>query len=65
MDTAKLRGIIAERGFSQREVARRIGMTEKTFYAKMKIGVFDTDEADRMIELLDIKNPAAIFLSTK
>lgn len=65
MDTAKLRGIIAERGFSQREVARRIGMTEKTFYTKMKSGVFGTDEAVRMIELLDIKNPAAIFLSTK
>lgn len=65
MDTAKLRGIIAERGFSQREVARRIGMTEKTFYAKMKSGVFGTDEADRMIELLDIKNPAAIFLRTR
>ena len=65
MDTAKLRGIIAERGFSQREVARRIGMTEKTFYTKMKSGIFGTDEADRMIELLDIKNPADIFLSTK
>ena len=65
MDTAKLRGIIAERGFSQREVARRIGMTEKTFYTKMKSGIFGTDEADRMIELLDIKNPAASFLSTK
>ena len=65
MDTAKLRGIIAERGFSQREVARRIGMTEKTFYTKMKSGIFGTDEADRMIELRDIKNPAASFLSTK
>ena len=65
MDTAKLRGIIAERGFSQREVARRIGMTEKTFYTKMKSGIFGIDEADRMIELLDIKDPAAIFFSTK
>lgn len=65
MDTARLRGIIAERGFSQREVARRIGMTEKTFYTKMKNGVFGTDEADRMIALLNIDNPGAIFLSRK
>ena len=65
MDTARLRGIIAERGFSQREVAKRIGMAEKTFYTKMKIGVFGTDEADRMIELLNIENPASIFLSRK
>lgn len=65
MDTAKLRGIIAERGFSQREVARRIGMSEKTFYAKMKNGVFGTDEADRMIDLLRIEDPASIFLRTR
>lgn len=65
MNTAKLRGIIAERGFSQREVAKQIGISEKTFYSKMKNGVFGTDEADRMIELLKIEDPAAIFLSTR
>lgn len=65
MNTAKLRGIIAERGFSQREVAKQIGISEKTFYSKMKNGVFGTDEADRMIELLKIEDPASIFLSTK
>ena len=27
----KLRGIIAERGLSQRKVAERLGMTEKTW----------------------------------
>lgn len=63
MDTAKLKGIIAERGFSQREVATQIGMTAKTFYTKMKKGVFGTDEADRMIALLNIENPGTIFLS--
>nr|DAM23320.1 MAG TPA: SOS-response transcriptional repressor [Caudoviricetes sp.] len=65
MNTAKLRGIIAERGFSQREVAKQIGISEKTFYSKMKNGVFGTDEADRMIELLKIEDPATIFLSVR
>lgn len=65
MNTAKLRGIIAERGFSQREVAKKIGISEKTFYSKMKNGVFGTDEADRMIELLKIEDPASIFLSAR
>lgn len=65
MNTAKLRGIIAERGFSQREVAKQIGISEKTFYLKMKNGVFGTDEADKMIALLKIENPAAIFLSAE
>lgn len=65
MNTAKLKGIIAERGYSQREVAKAIGVTEKTFYNKMKKGVFGTDEATAMIELLEIKNPADIFLQKK
>ena len=65
MNTAKLKGIIAERGYSQREVAKAIGVTEKTFYNKMKKGVFGTDEATAMIELLGIKNPADIFLQKK
>ena len=37
----------------------------KTFYSKMKNGVFGTDEADRMIELLKIEDPATIFLSVR
>ncbi len=60
--TDKLRGIISEKGLSQREVAKCLGITEKTFYSKMKKGVFGTDEAERMVRLLEIKDPASIFL---
>ena len=63
VDTAKLRGIIAERGFSQRQVAKELGMAEKTFYTKMKTGVFGTDEAEKLIDMLAIANPAEIFLA--
>lgn len=61
----KLRGIIAERGLSQRKVAAHLGMAEKTFYAKMRKGVFGTDEVEQMIDLLNIANPAEIFLARK
>lgn len=63
--TDKLRGIIYERGTSQRKVASELGMTEKTFYSKMKKGVFGTDEVEKMVELLNIHNPAEIFLVKK
>lgn len=63
--TEKLRGIIAEQGLSQRQVAKQLGMTEKTFYTKMKKGVFGTDEVDRMIAILGIKNPVEIFFAQK
>ena len=65
MNSNKLRGVIAERGFSQREVANAIGINEKTFYLKMKKGVFGTDEAEKMIKLLSIENPAEIFFNPK
>ena len=61
MDASKLRGVIAERGMSQRQVAAAIGMSERTFYTKMKKGVFRTDEAEKMIRLLHISNPTEIF----
>lgn len=65
VDTNRLRGIIAERGTSQRQIANQLGMTDKTFYAKMKSGVFGTDEAEQLVRLLDIENPAEIFFAGK
>lgn len=65
MNTFKLRGIIAERGLTQERVAIAIGVTPRTFYAKMKKGVFGTDEVMKMVELLKIEDPASIFLVKK
>lgn len=62
MKTNKLRGIIVERGMTQQQVAQHLGMTPKTFYSKMKKGVFGTDEVQRMVELLHISDPVDIFL---
>ena len=60
----KLRGIIAERGMSQRQVAKALGMTEKTFYTKMKKGVFDSDEMSEMVSMLEIHDPASVFFAS-
>lgn len=59
----KLKGIITERGLSQRDVAEHLGMTPKTFYTKMKKGVFDSDEMLDMIRYLGIENPTEIFFA--
>lgn len=61
--TDKLRGIIAEKGLSQSNVAKELGITPKTFYEKMKIGVFGSDEIEAMINLLDIDDPVSIFFA--
>ena len=52
--TDELRGVIAKNGYSQSDVAGMIGVTPKTFYEKMKIGVFGSDEIQIMIEKLHI-----------
>ena len=59
--TDKLRGKIVENGYSQMDVAKRIGITPKTFYEKMKNGVFDSDEIQIMIDMLHIEDPGSIF----
>ena len=61
--TAELRGIIAKNGFSQSDVALKIGITPKTFYEKMKLGVFGSDEIQVMIDELHIDDPASIFFA--
>ena len=61
--TDKLRGKIVENGYSQIDVAKRIGITPKTFYEKMKIGVFGSDEIQKMIDGLNIANPIDIFFA--
>lgn len=63
--TDELRGEIAKNGFSQSDVAKMIGVTPKTFYEKMKNGVFGSDEIEIMIEKLNIRDPMAIFFAKK
>lgn len=58
----KLRGIIAERGMTQKQVAQYLGISDKTFYNKMQKGVFGTDEVEQLVKLLCIPNPVDIFL---
>lgn len=63
VDTAKLRGIFAENGKSQAEVAKIIGIAPKTFYDKMKKGVFGSDEIQIIIDEFHIDNPVDIFFA--
>lgn len=63
VNTNKLRGIIAERGLDQKDVAQMIGKSPKTFYEKMKKGKFDSDEIMSMVDGLCIENPVEIFFT--
>lgn len=61
IDTAKLRGIMAERGTTGEALAKELGIHPQTFYNKMKEGRFNSNEMSKMVEVLDIKDPLAVF----
>ena len=61
--TNELRGEIARNRMNQKDVAALIGVTPKTFYDKMKKGVFGSDEIQKMIDALGIKDPMSIFFA--
>lgn len=63
IDRNELKGVIAKNGTSQSGVAKALGITPKTFYDKMKKGVFDSDEIEIMIEILHIEDPVKIFFT--
>ena len=63
IDTKELKKAMLDKDLSQKDVAEHLGMVPKTFYAKMKKGVFGSDEIEGMIELLEIENPVAIFFA--
>jgi predicted DNA-binding protein (UPF0251 family) len=65
LDTNKLRGKIAENGMTQGQVARKIGVTEATFCRKMKTGRFGLEEAQKLVDVLKIEDPATIFFASK
>jgi len=63
VNTSKLKGVIVANDKTQEEVAKAIGITPKTFYLKMKKGVFGSDEIEKMIKLLKIDDPISIFFA--
>lgn len=65
IDVNKLRGKMAEKGRSGKDMAKVIGKTPKTFYSKMKAGVFDSDEIIALVNDLEITNPCEIFFANE
>lgn len=63
VNTNSLKGIIVSRGLTQQDVAKQLGMSPKTFYSRMKKGIFGSDEIEQMIDFLEIDNPSNIFFA--
>lgn len=64
IDRNGLKAMIVKNGCSQKDMAKLLNMSTKTFYSRMKRGNFGVDEAKILIEALGIENPAEIFFAS-
>ena len=65
LDRNGLKAEMARNGVTQQALAKEIGISEKTFISRMKRGAFGTDEAQVIIDVLKISDPASIFFANK
>ncbi len=65
IDVPKLRGRMAEKGYTQKAVAESLGIQPNTLRRKLKRGVLGSDEMETLIDLLDINDPNKIFFAHK
>jgi len=57
-----LKAEIARAGMTQTKLAEEIGMSPQTLSKKIVTGKIGLDEAEKIIRVLRIKDPVAIFL---
>ena len=65
INSNKIRARIVELGLTQKQVAEKIGISEKTFSLKINNGKFGLDEADKMIKVLKIDEPDKYFFTNE
>ena len=63
IDRNALKAEFVRNGYTQKDIAKILNISEKTLIARLNKGVFGTDEAQILVEKLHIKNPAAIFFA--
>lgn len=63
IDINGLKAAMVKKGLTQREVANKLGMSQRTFSARLAKGVFGSDEIEKLMNILDISNPVEIFFA--
>lgn len=65
IDVNKLKGKMVEKGYTIKAMAVELGIHKDTLGRKLRAGKFGTDEVSKLIDVLDIENPAEIFFAKK
>ncbi len=59
---SKLKGAIVANDTTQKEVAKEIGISNSTFYRKMKKGNFTVEEAKKIVDAVPLTKDEAISI---
>ena len=63
--TNEIKGKMVARGFTQKQLAEKLEMSERTLANKLTKGVFTTTDVEKLIDILKIDNPMEIFFAKK
>lgn len=63
LDRNALKAEIVKKGMNCVELSKKLGMTQGTFYKHMKKQDFGIDDCQKMIEILEIKEPESVFFA--
>lgn len=59
----ELKGKMRAKGYTQKNLAKELGMSAKTLNNKLNKGIFGSDEIEKLIQVLEIQNPLEIFFA--
>ena len=63
--TNEIKGKMVARGFTQKQLAEKLEMSERTLANKLTKGVFTTTDVEKLIDILKIESPMEIFFAKK
>lgn len=61
IDITELKAQMVRKQYTQEKLADALGISTRSLYNKFKSGVFGSDEIEKMILILEIKDPMSIF----
>lgn len=63
VNVIELKAQMVRKKYTQEQLAIELGITSRTLSNKFKNGVFGSDEIEKMISILEIKDPVGIFFA--
>lgn len=63
LNVLEFKAAMVRKGYTQKALAEILGISEKTFYERMKKKCFGSDEIEKLIGVLEISDPMPIFFS--